>query len=86
MVAYSLISCSSDYFSMGIYTSLENLYVALRTDVYQNEYFAYDTIENLKDWYEIIQVNLDNEPLSCFEFSTHGIKIEIDWDKVLDKQ
>lgn len=83
MVAYSLINCSSDYFSIGIYTSLENLYVALKSEVYKCLEYN-DAIKDIKEWYEIIQVNLDSEPLDCCEFSTYGKQIKIDWKKILD--
>lgn len=83
MVAYSLISCSGEYFSMGIYTSLENLYIALKDCVKKD--LEWYSKEEIQDFYEVTKVNLDSEPLECFEFSTYGLIIEIDWEKVFDK-
>lgn len=84
MVAYSLINCSSDYFSVGIYTSLDNLYVALKNCVKEDLRWDFSK-QDIKTFYEIIKVNLDSEPLACYEFSRHGSNIEIDWKKVFDK-
>ena len=86
MKAYSLISCSSDYFCIGIYNSLKNCYVALKDTIYfmQKDGFFYPQ-EEIKTWYKILEVILDNEPLECSEFSTCGKEIPIDWKKVFDK-
>jgi len=84
VVAYSLISCSSDYYSIGIYTSLENLYVALKDCVKKDLELDFSKQE-IQTFYEIKKVNLDSEPLECYEFSCHGLKIKINWEKVLDK-
>lgn len=81
MKCYSLISCSSDYFSIGIYTSLDNLYVALKTIIAELKEYRYPK-EEIKTWYEVKEVYLDNEPLECYEFSRYGKKIKIDWGKV----
>lgn len=83
MTAYSLINCSGDYFSVGIYTSLENLYIALKDCVKKD--LEWDSKEEIQTFYEVVKVNLDSEPLECFEFSHYGRIIEIDWEKVFDK-
>ena len=80
MKCYSLISCSSDYYCIGIYTSLDNLYVALKTVV--TEELKEWSKKEIKTWYEVKEVYLDNEPLECYEFSRYGKKIKINWDKV----
>jgi len=83
MIAYSLINCSAEYFSVGIYTSLENLYIALKDCIKRDiEWFSKEEVQT---FYEIKKVHLDSEPLECYEFSRHGLKIEIDWEKVFDK-
>jgi hypothetical protein len=80
MKAYSLISCSSDYFCIGIYTSLENCYTALKSAIEDDlEFFEKSEIET---FYEIKEIVLDNEPLECYEFSTYGKNIDIDWGKI----
>ena len=85
MIAYSLIDCSSDYFSIGIYTTLDNLYVALKDCVKENLKCDFSK-QDIKTFYEIVKVNLDSKPLACYEFSRYGSKIKIDWKKVFDKQ
>jgi len=86
MKAYSLISCSSDYFCIGIYTSLKNCYTALKDIIYSmREEGSFYPQEEIKMWYKILEVILDNEPLECYEFSTYGKEISIDWEKVFDK-
>lgn len=82
MIAYSLIriSCSGDYFSVGIYTSLGNLYVALKDCI--KEDLEWSSKKDIQTFYKIIKVHLDSEPLSCYEFSRYGLEIEIDWEKV----
>lgn len=82
MRAYSLINCSSDYFSVGIYTSLENLYVALQDCV--KEDLEHCSKEDIKERYKIIKVYLDNEPNLNNEFSTYGNQIPVDWNKIFD--
>jgi len=83
MIAYSLICCNGDYFSVGIYTSLENLYIALKDCIKRD--IKWFSKEEVQTFYKIIKVNLDSEPLACYEFSCHGLEIEIDWEKVFDK-
>ncbi len=83
MIAYSLISCSGDYFSVGIYTSLGNLYVALKDCIRKD--LEWYSKEDIQTFYKIIKVNLDSEPLECYEFSLYGLEIEIDWEKMFDK-
>jgi hypothetical protein len=82
MVAYSLIDCSSDYFSVGIYTSLENLYDELEKVVIHECLDIGFSQEEIKTFYTIQEVHLDAKPLDCFEFSTSGTEIEINWDEV----
>ena len=80
MTVYSLINSFCDRFCVGIYTSLDNLYVALKDCVKRD--FEYYTPQEMKEYYEIFKLTLDNEPLECFEFTTHGNEITIDWEKV----
>lgn len=83
MRAYSLISCSGDIFSIGIYTSLRKLYIAFKK--YVKDDLEWYSKEEIQTFYEIKKVNLNSEPLECSEFSCHGPKIEINWKKVFDK-
>jgi len=80
MIAYSLISCSCDRFCIGIYTSLDNLYVALKDCVRCD--LEYSPFQEIKEFYEVFEITLDNEPLKYFEFTTHGKEIIIDWNKI----
>jgi hypothetical protein len=83
MECYSLIN-ALEHQSKGIYTSLENLYVALKDCVQKDLSYGYPK-EDVMLWYEIKQVFLDYEPLKYHEFSTHGKQIEIDWNKIFKK-
>lgn len=83
MVAYSLVSCSGDTFSIGIYTSLRKLYKELKN--YVKDDLEWYPKEEIQEFYEIVKVNLNSKPLECTEFSCHGSKIEINWKKVVDK-
>lgn len=80
MECYSLVN-ATEHFSKGIYTSLENLYVALKDCVQKDLKYGYPK-EDVMSWYEIRKVLLDSEPLKYWEFSTYGKKIEIDWNKI----
>ena len=81
MTAYSLINALNGYFSVGIYTSLENVYCALRT-VARACIKNGLSQENIAVSFKVNKVYLDAEPLKFHEFSTYGTDIEIDWEKV----
>lgn len=81
MVAYSLIDCSSGYFSIGIYTNLDNLYLALKTLFHDCLKVGFSQKE-IKGFYKVKKVYLDAEPLKVHEFSRYGIDVEIDWNKI----
>jgi len=86
MKCYSLVDVRDiRHYSRGIYTSLENLYVALEDCVRWSLNHEYSEKEIMES-YEIRQVILDCEPTRYHEFSTYGKKIEIDWNKFFKKK
>ncbi len=80
MVGYSLINALDGYFSVGIYTSLENVYCVLKSisQNLQERGLPKDAIKS----YKVKIVYLDTEPLKFHEFSTYGVDAEIDWNKI----
>ena len=82
MTAYSLVYYyNGKYTSKGIYTNLDNLYIALQ-DYAEYKLDSGLTEEEIKDCILIVEVELDSEPLYNFEFSCHGSQIPIDWNKI----
>ena len=86
MKVYSLISCSSDYFCMGIYTTLDNVYTVLKDCVKLDLECGFNKEEIKNNFYEIKIVSLDAEPLECHEFSTYGKNIKIEWEKIFNEK
>ena len=85
MVAYSLISCSCDYYSIGIYTSLKQLYLTLKNVV--SEDMEFYPKEEIMGFYEIKRVKLNNHnPEVCVEFSRTGKNVPINWKRVFKKE
>ena len=84
MTAYSLINYSSNPLSVGIYTTLKNLYVALKDCVTEDLKQGF-TKQDIQSLYKIVRVSLDNEPIKLYEFSRYGSEIKIDWKKIFDK-
>lgn len=82
MKCYSLIKCSSDYYCIGIYTSLANLYIALKNNVAKVKRGWDYQDEEIKTWYEVKEIYLDTEPRKYSDFSTSGKKVKINWKKI----
>lgn len=83
MDVFSLIAndvCDGDR-CIGIYTTFDKCYQMLKEDI-EDKWFPYYDKQEVKNWYSIYEISLDDEISECGDFTTDGVKIEIDWDKL----
>lgn len=83
MQVFSLIAndvCDGDR-CIGIYTTFDKCYQMLKEDI-DDKYFTYYDGEDIENFYSVYKISLDNEIAECGDFTTDGVKIEIDWDKL----
>ncbi len=66
---------------LGIYTTFDKCYQMLKEDI-DDKYFTYYDNDEIQRFYSVYKISLDNEIAECGDFTTDGIKIEIDWDKL----
>lgn len=66
---------------LGIYTTFDKCYQMLKEDIDDKYFTCYDG-EDIENFYSVYKVSLDNEIAECGDFTTDGVKIEIDWDKL----
>lgn len=83
MDVFSLISndvCDGDR-CLGIYTTFDKCYQMLKDDI-DDKYLPYYNKQDIKNYFSIYEISLDNEISECGDFTTDGVEIEIDWDKL----
>lgn len=83
MDVFSLISndvCDGDR-CLGIYTTFDKCYQMLKDDI-DDKYLPYYDKQDIKNYFSIYEISLDNEISECGDFTTDGVEIEIDWDKL----
>lgn len=66
---------------LGIYTTFDKCYQMLKEDI-DDKYFTYYDNDEIKRFYSVYEISLDNEIAECGDFTTDGVNIEIDWDKL----
>ena len=66
---------------LGIYTTFDKCYQMLKEDI-DDKYFTYYDNDEIKRFYSVYEISLDNEIAECGDFTTDGKEIEIDWDKL----
>lgn len=66
---------------LGIYTTFDKCYQMLKEDI-DDKYFTYYDNDEIKIFYSVYEISLDNEIAECGDFTTDGKEIEIDWDKL----
>lgn len=66
---------------LGIYTTFDKCYQMLKEDI-EDKYFTYYDREDIENFYSVYEVSLDNEIAECGDFTTDGVNIEINWDKL----
>jgi len=66
---------------LGIYTTFDKCYQMLKEDI-DDKYFTYYDNDEIKRFYSVYEISLDNEIAECGDFTTDGMNIEIDWDKL----
>lgn len=88
---FSLIAndvCDGDR-CIGIYTTFDKCYQMLKEDI-EDKWFPYYDKQEVKNWYSIYEISLDDEISECGDFTTGGKEIEIGWEKLFkeieDKQ
>lgn len=83
MDVFSLISndiCDGDR-CLGIYTTFDKCYQMLKEDI-DDKYLPYYDKQDIKNYFSIYEISLDNEISECGDFTTDGVEIEIDWEKL----
>lgn len=83
MDVFSLISndvCDGDR-CLGIYTTFDKCYQMLKDDI-DDKYLPYYDKQDIKNYFSIYEISLDNEISEYGHFTTDGVEIEIDWDKL----
>ena len=83
MDVFSLIMDDDDHGErcLGIYTTFDKCYQMLKEDI-DDKYFAYYDNDEIQRFYSVYEISLDNEIAECGDFTTDGVNIEIDWDKL----
>lgn len=83
MQVFSLIAndvCDGDR-CIGIYTTFDKCYQMLKEDI-EDKCLPYYDKQEIKNFYSVYEISLDNEISECGDFTTDGVEIEIDWDKL----
>lgn len=83
MDVFSLIMNDGDHGErcLGIYTTFDKCYQMLKEDI-DDKYFKYFEREDIKNFYSVYEISLDNEISECGDFTTDGVNIEINWEKL----